>query len=109
MRTAMRNTPSASRSAKVTSVVVGMLALACFATSAPAATQGTPAKNPVTSTESPYRGNRDGLSYGAYGELRFGHDRQAGVSNPDWFSFGQVGGFVRVRAHSRVRFALEGA
>ena len=110
MKAAMRPAPRASEGPRVAgTLLVTVLALACFATSAPAATQGTPAKNPVTSTESPYRGNRDGLSYGAYGELRFGHDRQAGVSNPDWFSFGQAGGFVRVRAHPRLRFALEGA
>ncbi|HET9252557.1 MAG TPA: hypothetical protein VFP58_10620 [Candidatus Eisenbacteria bacterium] len=74
-----------------------------------AATQGSPAKTPLSQTDTPYRGNRDGISYGAYGELRFGHDRQAGVSNPDWFSFGQAGGFVDVRFHPRVRLALKGA
>ena len=82
-----------------------VLALAGIGDVARAATQGSPAKTPVPSSDTPYRGNRDGISYGAYGELRFGHDRQAGVSNPDWFSVGQAGGFVRVRVHHRVEIA----
>lgn len=86
-----------------------LLALTKSVGDAGAATQGSPAKASVSSPSAPYRGNRDGISYGAYGELRFGHDRQAGVSNPDWFSVGQAGGFVRVRVHPRVRLALEGA
>jgi hypothetical protein len=59
--------------------------------------------------DAPHHGNADAISYGAHGELRFGHDRQAGVSEPDWFSVGQAGGFVRARVHPRVRLVLQGA
>ena len=86
-----------------------VLAVTCLGHDARAATSGTPAKTPVGSTDTPYRGRQEGISYGAYGELRFGHDRQAGVSNPDWFSVGQAGGFVHARFHPRVRVALKGA
>lgn len=70
----------------------------------------TVVKPPATSgPETAYRGHGDAVTYGGHGELRFGHDRQAGVSNPDWFSVGQAGGFVEARLHPRWRLALKGA
>jgi hypothetical protein len=110
MTSAMRHTPRRVRGARALGAsIVCLLGLTGPLGDGQAATSGTPTKTPIPSTDAPYRGNRDGISYGAYGELRFGHDRQAGVSNPDWFSVGQAGGFVQVRVHPRVRLAWKGA
>jgi hypothetical protein len=62
--------------------------------------------DPVTA---PYHGTLDGLAFGGLGEVRFGEDRQAGISNPDWFSFGWVGGFIRARLSSRIDAAAQGS
>ena len=84
--------------------------LVLVATPARGAASGSVAKPPaVADPETPYRGHGDAFSYGGHGELRFGHDRQAGVSNPDWFSVGQAGGFVEARLHPRWKLALKGA
>ena len=59
--------------------------------------------------EGPYHGSLDRIAFGAYGELRFAEDRVRGVTNPEWFSFGRVGGFVTARFHPRVELLAEGA
>jgi hypothetical protein len=87
-----------------------ILALPPLATTARAATSVAGGKPAIsTLSEAPYHGNRDAISFGGHGELRFGHDREAGVSNPDWFSVGQAGGFVQARVHPRVLLAMKGA
>jgi hypothetical protein len=58
---------------------------------------------------SPYHGTLDGLAFGGHGELRFAEDREAGVSNPDWFSVGRVNGFVFARVSPRIDLALAGS
>ena len=49
-----------------------------------------------------YHGSLDGLAYGGQGELRFAEDRQAGVSNPEWFSVGRVNAFATAHLSSRL-------
>ncbi|HEY6572093.1 MAG TPA: hypothetical protein VI198_02140 [Candidatus Eisenbacteria bacterium] len=58
--------------------------------------------------ESPAHGNPEGLSWGGHGELRLGHDRVRGTSDPEWFSVGRVNGFARARLSARWRLAGEG-
>jgi hypothetical protein len=50
----------------------------------------------------PYHGSLDRLAYGGQGELRFAEDRQAGVSNPEWFSVGRVNGFAFAHLGNRL-------
>lgn len=59
--------------------------------------------------EGPYHGSLDRIAFGAYGELRFAEDRVRGVTDPEWFSVGRVGGFASVRLSSRFEFLGEGA
>ena len=56
----------------------------------PRVTTHEPGAYPALPIESPYHGTLDGLAFGGYGELRFAEDREAGVSNPEWFSVGGV-------------------
>ena len=55
--------------------------------------------------ETPYHGNLDGFAFGGDGELRFAEDVEAGVSNPEWFSFGRANAFFVARPHPRVGLA----
>lgn len=57
----------------------------------------------------PYHGSLDRIAFGAYGELRFAEDRVRGVTDPEWFSFGRVGGFVSARLNPRFEILGEGA
>lgn len=59
--------------------------------------------------DSPYHGTLDGLAFGGHGELRFAEDRQAGVSNPDWFSVGRVSGFLFARVSPRIDLRGQGS
>ncbi|HKO22329.1 MAG TPA: hypothetical protein VJX91_06705, partial [Candidatus Eisenbacteria bacterium] len=54
------------------------------------------AASPVawTAEPAPYHGHRDNITWGGEGELRFGYDVTAGVSDPSWFSVGRVNGFM---------------
>src|SRR2546426_4620883 len=61
---------------------------------------------PALPPETPYHGNLDRIAFGGDGELRFAHDVEAGVSNPEWFSFGRANAFVLARLGSR--FGLVG-
>jgi len=61
------------------------------------------------SLTSPYHGTLEGLAFGGHGELRFAEDREAGVSNPDWFSVGRVNGFVFARVSPRIDLGLAGS
>ena len=54
-------------------------------------------------------GHPDKLAWGAYGEVRIAEDRVRGVTDPEWFSFGRVGGFITARASRRLDLALQGA
>lgn len=54
-------------------------------------------------------GRPDKIAWGAYGEIRIAEDRVRGVTDPEWFSFGRVGGFLTARASSRLDLAAEGA
>ena len=59
--------------------------------------------------EGPYHGSLDRIAFGAYGELRFAEDRVRGVTDPERFSVGRVGGFATARLNSRFEFLAEGA
>ena len=59
--------------------------------------------------EGPYHGSLDRIAFGAYGELRFAEDRVRGVTDPEWFSVGRIGGFATARLHPRVEILAEGA
>jgi len=102
---------------------VTLVALACLAATVSRA-EGTPAPRggtipgppsgnapaPEPAFESPYHhGRMDGLAYGGNIELRFAEDRVRGVSDPEWFSVGSVGGFVSARIHPRVQFLWKAA
>jgi hypothetical protein len=63
---------------------------------------------PPPSGMAPYHGTMDGIAFGMNGEVRFAEDRQDGVSNPDWFSFGQVGGFLFAHVSRRIDLAGQG-
>lgn len=84
----------------------------------PAARPGPqpPAQSPVENENSPWRdragayhGDLSGLAWGGQGELRFAEDRVHGVTDPEWFSVGRVGGFLSVRLNSKIEFLGEGA
>jgi hypothetical protein len=59
--------------------------------------------------EGPYHGSLDRIAFGAYGELRIAEDRVRGVTDPEWFSFGRVGGFASVKLSNRFEVLGEGA
>jgi hypothetical protein len=54
-------------------------------------------------------GRLDKIAWGAYGEIRIAEDRVRGVTDPEWFSFGRVGGFLTARATRRLDLAAQGA
>jgi len=54
-------------------------------------------------------GRPDKIAWGAYGEIRIAEDRVRGVTDPEWFSFGRVGGFVTAHASRRLDLAVQGA
>ena len=56
----------------------------------------------------PYHGSLDGLAWGGDGALRFAEDRQAGVTNPEWFSVGRVNGFLLARLSPSIDLAGQG-
>lgn len=51
----------------------------------------------------PYHGSPDGIAWGGHGELRFGYDLAAGVSDPSWFHVGRANGFFLAKLGSRFR------
>lgn len=63
------------------------------------------AASPVawTAEAAPYHGHRDNITWGGEGELRFGYDVTAGVSDPSWFSVGRVNGFMEAKLSSKLR------
>lgn len=84
----------------------------------PAARPGppTPPQAPVETDDSPwndragaYHGDLSGLAWGGQGELRFAEDRVRGVTDPEWFSVGRIGGFLSLKLGSRFQFLGEGA
>ena len=60
---------------------------------------------PVPAILVPFHGTQDRLAFGGHGELRLGHDRVAGVADPEWFSVGRVSGFARAGLGARVELA----
>jgi len=79
--------------------------------------RSTPATVPVipsspatwTSEAAPYHGSLDNITWGGEGELRFGYDVTAGVSDPSWFSVGRVNGFMEAKLSSKVRIRGQAA
>ena len=57
----------------------------------------------------PYHGSLDNITWGGHGELRFGYDVTAGVSDPSWFSVGRVNGFMEAKLSSKVRIRGQAA
>ena len=55
---------------------------------------------PLGSDTAPYHGSLDNITWGGHGELRFGYDVTAGVSDPSWFSVGRVNGFMEAKLGS---------
>jgi len=51
----------------------------------------------------PYHGSLENIAWGGHGELRFGYDLTAGVSDPSWFHVGRANGFVLAKLGSRFR------
>ncbi len=103
-----RARPIANPAARLALLVAAVVLLA--APGVPAATPprvGPPPASKV-SPEPPVHGNPEGISWGGHGELRLGHDRVRGTSDPEWFSVGRVNGFARARLAERWRVAGEG-
>jgi hypothetical protein len=66
--------------------------------------------SPTGALESaPYHGSLESIAWGGHGELRFGYDLTAGVSNPDWFSVNRADGFFLAKLGSKVRLGGQGA
>jgi hypothetical protein len=57
----------------------------------------------------PYHGSLESIAWGGHGELRFGYDLTAGVSDPSWFSVGRANGFFLAKLGSRLRLGGQGA
>jgi hypothetical protein len=55
--------------------------------------------------DAPYHGALDRFAFGGFGELRFAEDREAGVSDPEWFSVGGVNAFAFVHLSPRIDLA----
>ena len=69
-----------------------------------------PTLSPATWTgDAPYHGSLDNIAWGGHGEVRFGYDVTAGVSDPSWFSVGRVNGFLEARLGSKLRLRGQGA
>jgi hypothetical protein len=51
----------------------------------------------------PYHGSLENIAWGGHGELRFGYDLTAGVSDPSWFHVGRANGFFLAKLGSRFR------
>jgi hypothetical protein len=69
------------------------------------------AASPMTlgSDTAPYHGSLDNITWGGHGELRFGYDVTAGVSDPSWFSVGRVNGFMEAKLGSKLRLRGQAA
>ena len=66
------------------------------------------AADPAPSPEAaPYHGSLENIAWGGHGELRFGYDLAAGVSEPEWFSVGRVNGFFLAKLGSRLRLGAQ--
>ena len=96
--------PGSNAAAGVAALLVLLGASACGA--APPAREE---RSPWPLREGPYHGSLDRIAFGAYGELRFAEDRVRGVTDPEWFSVGRVGGFASARLNPRFEILLEGA
>lgn len=59
--------------------------------------------------EGPFHGSPQGVTYGGNAEIRFGHDRVAGVSKPDWLSFPRISAFAATRVSPSVSVFGEAA
>lgn len=67
-----------------------------------------PVEEPEPSPEAaPYHGSLESVAWGGHGELRFGYDLAAGVSDPEWFSVGRVNGFFLAKLGSRLRLGAQ--
>ncbi|HLQ67196.1 MAG TPA: hypothetical protein VK123_08205, partial [Candidatus Limnocylindrales bacterium] len=64
---------------------------------------------PAVLDYAPYHGSLESIAWGGHGELRFGYDRTAGVSDPSWFSVGRANGFFLARLGSRFRLGAQAA
>ncbi len=92
------------RAARATAALTAVLISGLAPCAWPATTRRV--ADPPPSVDMPYHGTLEGLAFGGHGELRFAEDREAGVSNPDWFSVGRVNGFLL--AHLRPGLDLAG-
>lgn len=103
-----RARPIANLAARMAPLVAAVVLLAAPGVpAAPTPRVGPPPASKV-SPEPPVHGNPDGISWGGHGELRLGHDRVRGTSDPEWFSVGRMNGFARARLADRWRLAGEG-
>jgi hypothetical protein len=59
--------------------------------------------------DSPHHGRSDVLAFGGHGEVRFGHDRERGIENPEWLSFPRLEAFALARLHRRAQFVVDAA
>ena len=96
----------------VSAVLIVGWAVVPSATAIAGATPAAPVnlKEPEPSPDAaPYHGSLENIAWGGHGELRFGYDLTAGVSDPSWFSVGRVNGFFLAKLGSRFRLGGQGA
>jgi len=59
--------------------------------------------------DGPYHGRSDVFAFGGHGEVRFGHDRERGIENPEWLSFPRLEAFALARIHRRAQLVVDAA
>ncbi|HET9952447.1 MAG TPA: hypothetical protein VFS09_11705 [Candidatus Eisenbacteria bacterium] len=95
---------------------LGAMFLAAASSAAPARPAASTGPRPAPGAplsvardaSTPAHGGSSWLSWGGHAEIRLAEDRVRGTSNPEWFSFGRVNGFVRTRITPKWAFAGEG-
>ena len=85
-----RGVPGGAFAGALSAAALGLTVLASTWGAAPAGATGF-------GVEGPYHGSPQGVAYGGHAEIRFGHDRVAGVANPDWLSFPRISAFATTR------------
>jgi hypothetical protein len=88
------------------------------ASTATPAKQGAPIGRPPSTLGPPspgivpdglYHGRSDRFAFGGHGEVRFGHDRERGLENPEWLSFPRIEAFALTRVHRRAQVMVDAA
>jgi hypothetical protein len=86
---------------------------AAFAASLCLASSGAAANAPAAKAgivlDAPLHGKQDVFAFGGHGEVRFGHDRERGIEDPEWLSFPRIEAFALARVHRRAQIVVDAA